>query len=223
MATGAPSTGRTSWGLRETFPGIVFTPDLFVVDRDRCTCTGGIAPLDLILHLITPRIGRTLAAGISEQFILERIRDSKDRQRIPIAARLGGCHPSIIQAAALMEANIEEPLHARGAGAHDGSLAASVAAALPSEPRPHPAQYYVTLRLGRGRELLQQTAMPITSIAVACGFRSPAHFSKSYRAIFSHPPSQERRPPADPLLNERSMAGGRESVRSHSSENDTTI
>src|SRR6185437_7714536 len=76
------------WGLRETFPGIVFTPDLFVVDRDRCTCTGGIA----------------------EQFIVERIRDSKDRQRIPIAARLGGCHPSITQAAALMEANIEEPL-----------------------------------------------------------------------------------------------------------------
>ena len=60
-----------------------------------------------------------------------------------------------------------------------------------------PAQYYVTLRLGRGRELLQQTAMPITSIAVACGFRSPAHFSKSYRAVFAHPPSQERRPPAD--------------------------
>jgi transcriptional regulator GlxA family with amidase domain len=60
-----------------------------------------------------------------------------------------------------------------------------------------PAQYYVTLRLRRGRELLQQTAMPITSIAVACGFRSPAHFSKSYRASFGHPPSQERRPPAE--------------------------
>ncbi|MGA9365875.1 MAG: GlxA family transcriptional regulator, partial [Steroidobacteraceae bacterium] len=98
------------WGLHETFPRIVFTPDLFVVDRDRCTCTGGIAPLDMILHLITPRIGRTLAAGISEQFIVERIRHSKDRQRIPIAARLGACHPAITQAAALMEANIEEPL-----------------------------------------------------------------------------------------------------------------
>ena len=60
-----------------------------------------------------------------------------------------------------------------------------------------PAQYYVTLRLRRARELLQQTAMPITSIAVACGFRSPAHFSKSYRAVFGHPPSQERRPPAE--------------------------
>src|SRR5262249_19117953 len=63
--------------LRETFPDIVFTQDLFVVDRDRCTCTGGIAPLDLMLHLITPRIGKTLAAGISDQFIVERVRDGK--------------------------------------------------------------------------------------------------------------------------------------------------
>jgi len=120
------------WGLRETFPRIVFAPDLFVIDRDRCTCTGGIAPLDMILHLITPRIGRTLAAGISEQFILERIRDSKDRQRIPIAARLGGCHTSITQAAALMEANIEEPL------ALDRGVAAAAAAALSPQPRSHP-------------------------------------------------------------------------------------
>ncbi len=185
------------WGLRETFPRIVFTPDLFVVDRDRCTCTGGIAPLDMILHLITPRIGRTLAAGISEQFIVERIRDSKDRQRIPIAARLGGCHPAITQAAALMEANIEEPLTleelARMTEVSQRQLQRLFHRSLGLTP----AQYYVTLRLGRGRELLQQTAMPITSIAVACGFRSPAHFSKSYRAVFAHPPSQERRPPED--------------------------
>jgi heterotetrameric sarcosine oxidase gamma subunit len=73
-ATAAPFIGKISRRLRETFPQTEFTPDLFVVDRDRCTCTGGIAPLDLMLHLITPRIGKTLAAGISDQFILERVR-----------------------------------------------------------------------------------------------------------------------------------------------------
>jgi AraC-like DNA-binding protein len=38
--------------------------------------------------------------------------------------------------------------------------------------------------------------MPIMSITVACGFRSPAHFSKSYRAVFGHSPSRQRLDPA---------------------------
>ncbi|MGA9366654.1 MAG: helix-turn-helix domain-containing protein, partial [Steroidobacteraceae bacterium] len=101
----------------------------------------------------------------------------------------------ITQAAALMEANIEEPLTleelARMTEVSQRQLQRLFHRSLGLTP----AQYYATLRLGRGRELLQQTAMPITSIAVACGFRSPAHFSKSYRGIFGHPPSQERRPP----------------------------
>lgn len=186
------------WELRERFPRIVFTPDLFVIDRDRCTCTGGIAPLDLILHLITPRIGRTLAAGISEQFILERIRDSKERQRIPIAAQLGGSHPSIAQAVALMEANIEEPLALEELARMTEISQRQLQRLFQRSLGLTPAQYYVALRLRRARELLQQTALPITRIAVACGFRSPCHFSKAYRAAFSSPPSRERRPPPEP-------------------------
>ena len=180
-------------GLRETFPQIVFTPDLFVVDRDRCTCTGGIAPLDLMLHLITPRIGRTVAAGISEQFIIERVRDGKDRQRIPLAERLGGYHKSLAQAAALMEANIEEPLSLEELAQMTEVSQRQLQRLFRRSLGITPAQYYVNLRLRRARELLLQTDMPIMSITVACGFRSPCHFSKSYRSIFGHSPSHERR------------------------------
>ena len=178
--------------LRERFPLTAFTPDLFVVDRDRCTCTGGIAPLDLMLHLITPRIGKSLAAGISDQFILERVRDADDPQRIPLANRLGGYHRSLTQAAALMEANIEEPLSldelARMTEVSQRQLQRLFRRSLGLTP----AQYYLNLRLRRARELLLQTDMPIMSITVACGFRSPAHFSKSYRAVFGHSPSRQR-------------------------------
>ena len=181
--------------LRERFAQTVFTPDLFVVDRDRCTCTGGIAPLDLMLHLITPRIGKALAAGISDQFILERVRHAEDPQRIPLANRLGAYHRSLAQAAALMEANIEEPLSleelARMTEVSQRQLQRLFRRSLGVTP----AQYYLGLRLQRARELLLQTDMPIMSITVACGFRSPAHFSKSYRAVFGHSPSRQRLQP----------------------------
>jgi transcriptional regulator GlxA family with amidase domain len=45
----------------------------------------------------------------------------------------------------------------------------------------------------RAQQLLQQTDMPILSIAMACGFVSASHFSKCYSEHLTRTPSQERR------------------------------
>ncbi len=184
-------------GLREKFPRINFSSDLFVIDRDRCTCTGGVAPLDMVLHMITPRVGKTIAAGISEEFIVERIRSSNDHQHIPLAARLSGSHPSVTQAAALMEANVEDPLSLEELARLSGISHRQLQRLFRRNLGVTPAQYYTTVRLRRARELLRQTAMPVMDITVACGFRSACHFSRSYRALYGHPPRQERRPQTD--------------------------
>jgi AraC family carnitine catabolism transcriptional activator len=55
-----------------------------------------------------------------------------------------------------------------------------------------PTHFYLQLRLTRARELLQQTDMSITSICVACGFESPSHFSRTYRARFGVSPRSDR-------------------------------
>jgi transcriptional regulator GlxA family with amidase domain len=179
--------------LHELFPQIIFSQELFVIDRDRYTCSGGTAPLDLMLNLVTPRIGKVMATGISDQFIVDRIRDSKDRQHIPLAARLGFNHRALSEAAALMEGNIEEPLSLE-------ELAEMVMMSQRQLQRMFrhylgvtPTQYYLHLRLRRARELLLQTSMSIMDVTVACGFQSPCHFSKSYRNLFGYSPSRERR------------------------------
>ena len=50
-----------------------------------------------------------------------------------------------------------------------------------------PKRYYLEMRLRRARELLLQTAMPIMDVTTSCGFKSPPHFSRCYRALFGHP------------------------------------
>jgi AraC family transcriptional regulator, glycine betaine-responsive activator len=55
--------------------------------------------------------------------------------------------------------------------------------------------------------------MPIMSITVACGFRSPAHFSKSYRAVFGHSPSRQRRDPAPSPAKPKSGRASRPATR----------
>jgi len=64
-----------------------------------------------------------------------------------------------------------------------------------------PTKHYQLIRLERARYLLRQTSMPILSIAMACGYESASHFSKSYNEHFGCTPSTERRKPADRAAN----------------------
>lgn len=179
--------------LCEEFPNISFLQELFVVDENRCTCAGGIAPLDLMLTFIGERFGKKLVAEVSDQFMMERARDGKDKQHIPVAARVGSSHKALVEVSALMESNIEEPLSldelARLASLSQRHLQRMFRQALNMTPM----NYYLNLRLTRARTLLLQTEMSIMSITVACGFQSSCHFSKSYRGLFGYSPSIERR------------------------------
>ena len=54
---------------------------------------------------------------------------------------------------------------------------------------------YRRLRLDRARALLQQSALAISEIAVACGYSTPAHFARCYRQQYGMAPSAARRAP----------------------------
>ena len=182
-------------GLRENYRRVSFLEELFVVDRDRITCTGGIAPIDMMLALVRARFGKTLVAEISSQFILDRVRDSDDRQYIPLAARLGSGQQTLRKIAELMEANFEEPLTAVELADLAGLSLRQVQRMFHETLGTTPTKYYLRLRLQRARALLVQSDMSITQIAVACGFQSACHFSKSYRAMYARSPRSERQQP----------------------------
>jgi AraC-like DNA-binding protein len=55
-----------------------------------------------------------------------------------------------------------------------------------------PKRYYMELRLQKARNLLQQSDMSVINVALACGFASPSHFSKCYRALYKTTPYRER-------------------------------
>jgi len=179
--------------LEEQFPKVIFSRQLFAIDRDRYTCSGGVAPLDLMLNIIQSHLGRDVAPMISEQFILDRIRNDQDRQHVPLMARVGLFHENLIEAAALMEANLEEPLSLDEIASLVGVSRRQIERLFKRYVGEVPTKYYLDMRLRRARSLLLQTAMSVMEVAVACGFQSPPHFSKCYRDLFGHTPSAERR------------------------------
>lgn len=178
--------------LREEFPRLRLSDQLFTIDRDRFTCSGGVAPLDLMLHLVEAKLGPRVSQLISEQFIVERVRTDRDRQYVPLRAQIGVSHESLIKVAQLMEDNIEKPLSLDEIASATRLSRRQIERLFKRHLDCVPKRYYLQLRLRRARELLLQTSMPIIDITTACGFQSPPHFSRCYRAQFGCPPSAER-------------------------------
>jgi len=193
--------------LREEFPRINLSDQLFTIDGDRYSCSGGVAPLDLMLHLVESKLGARVSQLISEQFILERVRSGRDRQFVPLRAQVGISHEGLIKVAQLMDENIEKPLSLDQIAAATGLSRRQIERLFRRYLNCVPKRYYLQIRLRRARELLLQTSMPIIDITTACGFQSPPHFSRCYRAQFGCPPSAEREPRPGPSRAARERRG----------------
>lgn len=120
------------------------------------------------------------------------IRDLHNKLDVSLPHRIGVRHPILARALRLMEANIEEPLKA-------SELAGAVCASTRQMERLFreylgctPMRYYTRLRLSRARNLLIQTELSVSEIAVATGFGSIANFSKLYRQQYQVQPSLVR-------------------------------
>ncbi len=185
------------WGdiasLREAFPSVIVSSHLFEVDKDRYTCSGGSAAMDMMLFLIGKQHGMTLASHISEQFVCERIRTNQDPQRIPLQARIGTGQPKLIEAVQLMEANIREPLSSDDIAYHVGLSRRHLERLFKQNLETVPSRYYLELRLKHAKQLIMQTDKSILEIGQACGFTSAPHFSTTYKSFFGVSPREERK------------------------------
>jgi transcriptional regulator GlxA family with amidase domain len=181
--------------VREAHPNILLTRSLFIIDRNRLTCAGGTAPLDMMHALIAERHGADLARRVSDWFLHTAIRPAQGAQRASLVERYGVHDPRLIAALELMERHPGEPLRrsetARRIGISTRQLDRLFAAKLKRSYLSH----YRHLRLERSRELLRQSSATITDIAVACGFSSASHFTRAYRETYDTTPSSDRAGP----------------------------
>jgi transcriptional regulator GlxA family with amidase domain len=178
--------------FREEFDEVTLTKSVFVVDGNRMTTAGGTSSIDLLLHIIAGDYGEQAANSVADQQIYSSIRTDQDTQRLSVPTRIGVRHPKLSQVIQMMEQNIEEPISpsilARDVGMSTRQLERLFRRYLNRSPK----RYYMELRLQKARNLLMQTDMSVINVALACGFASPSHFSKCYRAHYNTTPYRER-------------------------------
>ncbi|WP_371420179.1 GlxA family transcriptional regulator [Tardiphaga sp.] len=176
----------------EAFPDIEPTRTLFEIDRNRLTCAGGVAALDMMHAIIRRDHGQALAAKVSDWFLQTAVRLGDDSQRISLRERLGTSNRAVLSAITVMERRLASPAPrdelAKAAGVSVRQLERLFTTHLGVTIE----QHYLTLRLAKARALLRQTGMPVVEVGAECGFASASHFARVYRRAFDVAPSQDR-------------------------------
>lgn len=178
--------------LREAFPHLTPRQARYVLDGDRITCGGGIAPLDMMHALIAERMGSVFARRVSDWYLHTAVAEPSAPQRGSSAERFGTHHPALLAVLEKMEATIENPLDrrtmARLAGVSERHLDRLFNTQL---PRGFVSTYRM-VRLDHARKLLEQSPLSISEIAFATGFSSASHFSRAYKDHFGIRPGSAR-------------------------------
>ncbi len=176
----------------ENFNNLEITGRLYEVDRDRFTCSGGIAPLDMMISMIAKDCGRDLAARAAELMIHHMAREAHEPQRLSLIERTGVHHPKLLRVIEQMEEAIDIPRRLEDLAAGAGLSPRQMERLFQLHFGRTPKRYYLDLRLARARHLLLHTSMPITQVGLATGFSSAAHFIRAYRFVFGRTPKVER-------------------------------
>lgn len=164
----------------------------FVVDRNRISCAGGSATLDLFIEIARQDLGNEIALKISRQMLLQ------EQSIVPPGTGSGrsvGRHysPPVQRALDLIEACAGEPIGVNELAARIGISRRDLLRLFRRELNNTPSRILAERRLDRARSLILNTRLPMSSIADSVGFSSQSHLTASYHREFGITPAQQRR------------------------------
>jgi transcriptional regulator GlxA family with amidase domain len=177
--------------LAAQHPDTVVSSNVYEIDRQRLSGPGGAATFDLMIAWLGRLHGERLAQSLVAHFGLERLRSRDERQQAPSAARVAGS-AKLVEAVALMEANVAEPLNTDDVARLVGVSRRQLERLFKQHLDALPSRWYLELRLDHARRLLQQSSSSILQIGLSCGFSSAPHFSNAYRNRYGRTPREER-------------------------------
>lgn len=178
--------------LTRISPRLVVERSLYILDRNRLTCGGGTAALDMMLALIKYQQGAALALGVSDWFLHTDLREGENAQRSGLAERYNTSNEHLLRALEAMENHIADPLELAQLAALAGIGARQLNRLFTRYLGSSAVNFYRRLRLKKSQQLLSKTSLSVHDVALATGFANGAHLSKSLSDFCGLPPKQYR-------------------------------
>ncbi|MBY6118254.1 MULTISPECIES: GlxA family transcriptional regulator [Mameliella] len=170
---------------------------IFVVDRDRLTCSGGHGSAHLAAFLVSRHVGQSAAIKSLNIMMIDEALRGDEAQPGQQTARTP--RDDLVKRAILrMQQNIEVPLSiaalARQLGVGRRTLERRVLADL-GQP---PSKLYLDIRLDRALQKLRSTNDPVAEIGLATGFCDGTHLARVLKAERGFAPGEYRKAQASP-------------------------
>ncbi len=175
--------------LEEISPQLIIERNLYVIDRDRLTCAGGTAPLDMMHAIITRHQGADFARRVSDWFMHTTVRLSNEPQRAGPVQRYQTSNETVLSVLDIMENHIADPLELSQLASIAGVGVRQLNRLFKEKLGKSTVAFYRQLRLEISRNLLEQSHLSITDIALAAGFANTAHFSRCFKSHYGLAPS----------------------------------
>ena len=179
--------------LRESNREILLEQALYLMDRNRITCAGGTAPLDLMHALIAERHGPGFARLVSDWFMHTEFRHWRQPQRAGLVERHGTNNHAVLNAIRAMEDHVADPLSLPQLASLAEVGERHLSRLFTAEFGIPAMGFYRRLRLRVAAGMLTGTTLSITDIALATGFADSPHFSRVFRSEYGAPPGTFRR------------------------------
>ena len=178
--------------MAELSPSLMIERSLYVMDRDRITCAGGSAPMDLMHAMIATHHGAEFARKVSDWFLHTEIRHSNAPQKSGKIARYGTHNRAVLDAIELMENHLGDTLTLEQLTRFTQLSKRQLNRLFFKELNTSPMRFYREMRLEKARNLLQNSALSLTEVALATGFANSAHFSTAFSNHYGIAPSKQR-------------------------------
>lgn len=179
--------------FRAAFPALIPVSDqIFVVDGDRLSCSGGVSAAHLAAFLVDRHIGRAAARkSLAIMMIDGPQAESAPQPGLPLD--LTTADPLVRRALALMQQRLDSPptiaALAETLGVGRRRLERRFAASLSLSP----SEAALRLRLAQARLLLERSDRSIARIADDTGFCDASHLIRLFRETHGETPDRWRR------------------------------
>lgn len=193
-------TGReitTHWDhaqrLSDQFPGSQVRPDkIFVRDGNLYTCGGVTAGIDLCLALIAEDWGHELALKVAKQLIVYIRRDGGQSQYSPYLA-VGPDEDSLVaRVLKYVTDHISDDLSIEEIADAVGISRRTFSRAFAKDAHVTPSVFVDQVRIDFARKLLEETDVPLKTVAFRCGFHNATRMRMIFARQLQTTPKQYR-------------------------------
>jgi transcriptional regulator GlxA family with amidase domain len=172
----------------DAFPDLVPVADqLYVIDGNRITCSGGAGVADLAALLVNRHLGAARAQKALHIMQIERQRPAHAAQPAPPLS-VGGNDDRVAHALLLMEQHLAEPIAIEQIAARLSMSTRQLERLFQARFGTSPRESYMGIRLKHASWMLANTNLTSAAIAAELGFVDGAHLSRSFRSRYRTTP-----------------------------------